>query len=101
LGLAGLSAVSADSGIWLYGNRIKKILFGTDYPAFRAGEAIEALKKVQSFCIGTSLPPVTQTVIRGIIEHNSLALLGIDNGVRQAKKNAVATITIKQKGGRS
>jgi predicted TIM-barrel fold metal-dependent hydrolase len=55
-----------------------KILFGTDYPAFRAGEVVEALKKVQSFCTGTSLPPVPETVICGIIERNSLALLGID-----------------------
>ena len=54
-----------------------KILFGSDYPAFTAQETALALKTINDFARGTSLPTVSRKVINEIIERDSLALLGI------------------------
>jgi predicted TIM-barrel fold metal-dependent hydrolase len=56
---------------------VDKILLGSDYPAFTAGETVSALKHINDFARGTSLPSIPETVINEIIERDSLALLGI------------------------
>ena len=55
-----------------------KILLGSDYPAFTARQTVEALRNINQFARGTSLPTVPQRVIDEIIERDSLALLNID-----------------------
>lgn len=54
-----------------------KILLGSDYPAFTARQTVDALRKINDFARGTSLPTVPQRVIEEIIERDSLALLNI------------------------
>lgn len=54
-----------------------KILLGSDYPAFTARETVAALRKINDFARGTSLPVVPATLIEEIIERDSLALVGI------------------------
>lgn len=54
-----------------------KILLGSDYPAFTARQTVDALRKINDFARGTSLPTVPQNIIDEIIERDSLALLGI------------------------
>ena len=54
-----------------------KILFGTDYPAFRAGEMVAVLEKIRSYSRNTALPPIPEEVVGGIVERDSLSLLGL------------------------
>jgi hypothetical protein len=55
-----------------------KLLFGTDYPFAKSGESIEGLKNANQFTAGTSLPRVSQETIDGILNRDSLKLLGIN-----------------------
>jgi len=55
----------------------EKVLFGSDYPAYTAAETAAALRKINDLTQGTGLPTVAEKVIEGIIERDSLALLGL------------------------
>ena len=55
-----------------------RILFGTDYPFATAGQMLVALRTVNRVVEGTGFPPIPEAVIEGIIERDSLALLGVD-----------------------
>ncbi|MHC5001971.1 MAG: amidohydrolase family protein [Planctomycetota bacterium] len=55
-----------------------KLLFGSGFPRELPARAIEALYSVNTFSQGTQLPSIPRAYIRGIVERDSLACLGID-----------------------
>ncbi len=55
-----------------------KLLFGSDFPARDPKAAIEALYSLNQIVHGTNLPSVPREQLRGIVERNSLELLGIE-----------------------
>ena len=55
-----------------------RVLFGTDYPFSTVEQTMEALRSVNRVVEGTGFPPIADEVIEGIIERDSLALLGVD-----------------------
>ncbi|MBN2455934.1 MAG: amidohydrolase family protein [Sedimentisphaerales bacterium] len=56
-----------------------KLLFGSGFPSFTAGECIETLLGFNKLLSDTNLPTVPRGSIRSIIERNSLELLGISS----------------------
>ncbi len=54
-----------------------KLLFGTDFPFFTARQTIDGLRSVTGEAFGPGMPVIDADVIEGIIERDSLALLGI------------------------
>lgn len=55
-----------------------KLLFGSDFPFKSATAAIEALYSINQFTLGTSLPTIPRQQLRGIVERDALALLGLE-----------------------
>ncbi len=56
---------------------IDKLLFGSDFPYTNATECIEALYSINQMAHGTNLPIVPREALRGIVERETLALLGL------------------------
>jgi len=56
---------------------IDKLLFGSDFPYTSATECIEALYSLNQIAHGTNLPVVPREALRGIVERDTLALLGL------------------------
>ncbi len=56
---------------------IDKLLFGSDFPYTVASECIEALYSINQIAQGTNLPVVPREALRGIVERDALALLGL------------------------
>ena len=56
---------------------IDKLLFGSDFPYTSATECIEALYSINQLAQGTNLPLVPREALRGIVERDTLALLGL------------------------
>lgn len=54
-----------------------KLLFGSDYPLWEPGPAIEALRRLGDQVKGTPLPKIPDEVIEGILERDVLDELGI------------------------
>jgi predicted TIM-barrel fold metal-dependent hydrolase len=54
-----------------------KLLFGSDFPYTSATECIEALYSLNQIAHGTNLPIVPREALRGIVERDALALLGL------------------------
>ncbi len=57
---------------------IDKLLFGSDFPYTSATEIIEALYSMNQIAQGTNLPVVPREALRGIVERDTLGLLGLD-----------------------
>lgn len=57
---------------------IDKLLFGSDFPYTSATECIESLYSINQFAQGTNLPVVPREALRGIVERDALALLGLE-----------------------
>jgi predicted TIM-barrel fold metal-dependent hydrolase len=57
---------------------IDKLLFGSDFPYTNATECIESLYSINQFAQGTNLPLVPREALRGIVERETLALLGLE-----------------------
>ena len=55
-----------------------KILFGSGFPFETPVKAIEALYSVNSYSHGTQLPAIPRALLRGIVERDALACLGIE-----------------------
>ncbi len=53
-----------------------KLLFGTDYPLASARATIDGLRKLVGNPFGTGMPVIVEEVIEGIIQRDSLELLG-------------------------
>ena len=54
-----------------------KLLFGSDFPYTNATECIEALYSLNQMAHGTNLPMVPREALRGIVERDTLTLLGL------------------------
>jgi predicted TIM-barrel fold metal-dependent hydrolase len=55
-----------------------KLLFGSDFPYTSASECIEALYSLNQIAQGTQLPVVPREALRGIVERDTLSLLGLE-----------------------
>ncbi|MDB5333095.1 MAG: putative hydrolase [Phycisphaerales bacterium] len=56
---------------------IDKLLFGSDFPYTSASDCIEALYSINQLAQGTNLPLVPREALRGIVERDTLGLLGL------------------------
>lgn len=56
---------------------IDKLLFGSDFPYTNATECIETLYSINQLAQGTNLPVVPREALRGIVERDTLGLLGL------------------------
>ena len=56
---------------------IDKLLFGSDFPYTSAADCIEALYSINQIAQGTNLPVVPREALRGIVERDTLNLLGL------------------------
>jgi len=56
---------------------IDKLLFGSDFPYTVATECIESLYSLNQIAHGTNLPLVPREALRGIVERDTLPLLGL------------------------
>ncbi|MCA9242536.1 MAG: amidohydrolase family protein [Phycisphaerales bacterium] len=54
-----------------------KLLFGSDFPYRSSAECIEALYSINQITLGTNMPAIPRAELRGIVERDALALLGI------------------------
>lgn len=66
-----------------------KLLFGSGFPTSTASRSIEALYSLNHLVHGTNLPTIPREALRGIVERDALALLGIA-APRGASTSAVA-----------
>jgi len=57
---------------------LHKLLFGSDFPFGTQEETMDGLRNVNSVVEGTGLPRIPDEDIEGIINRDSLALLGLD-----------------------
>jgi len=57
---------------------IDKLLFGSDYPYTRPSDCIESLFSINQLVQGTNLPVVPREELRGIVERDTLELLGLE-----------------------
>ena len=56
---------------------IDKLLFGSDFPYTNATDCIESLYSINQIAQGTNLPVVPRESLRGIVERDTLSLLGL------------------------
>lgn len=56
---------------------IEKLLFGSDFPYTLASDCIESLYSLNQMVQGTNLPVVPREQLRGIVERDTVSLLGI------------------------
>jgi predicted TIM-barrel fold metal-dependent hydrolase len=61
---------------------LEKLLFGSDFPIFSPAETAAGLRRVNEPVEGTRLPRVPLDQIERIIERDSLALLGLEQGAQ-------------------
>ena len=54
-----------------------KILFGTDYPFTTLEASLAGLRNINRVAAGTGMPRISEEVIEGIIQRDTLSLLGI------------------------
>lgn len=55
-----------------------KLFFGSGFPRHNPAKVIESLYSINSLTQGSPLPSIPRTQIRGIVERDSLACIGID-----------------------
>ena len=65
-----------------------KLLFGSGFPTSRASECMETLLGFNKLLGDTNLPTVPRGSIRGIIERDTLAVLGIKQQIAQNAANS-------------
>jgi len=58
--------------------QLDKLLFGTDFPVTTPRETMDALRNINYMLEGTKLPRIPEDAIEGIINRDSLKLLGIE-----------------------
>jgi predicted TIM-barrel fold metal-dependent hydrolase len=56
---------------------IDKLLFGSDFPYTSVHQCIESLYSINQIAQGTNLPLIPREALRGIVERDALALLGL------------------------
>lgn len=57
---------------------IEKLLFASDFPTHTVKQAVEALYNLNKITLDSVLPAVPREYLRGIVERNSLELLGLE-----------------------
>ena len=60
---------------------IEKLLFASDFPCHTVKSAVEALYNLNKITLNSVLPAVPRECLRGIVERNSLELLGLEQAV--------------------
>lgn len=60
---------------------LDRILFGSGFPFVTPESAIEAIYSINGFSQGTTLPSIPRSLLRMIVERDSLALLGVDHEI--------------------
>lgn len=73
-----------------------KLLFGSGFPQSTAAECIEALYSINHLCQGTNLPTIPREQLRGIVERDSLSLLGIPRPTPQPDLQSAPATTNDQ-----
>ncbi len=68
-----------------------KLLFGTDWPFSTVAEMVEALRRVNRFTKGTSLPRVPDEVVGGIVTRPTLDLLELGSPRGRAPQRGGST----------
>jgi predicted TIM-barrel fold metal-dependent hydrolase len=63
-----------------------KLLFGSGFPSFNAGQCIETLLGFNMLLADTNLPTVPRGNIRNIIERDTLKLLGIEDKTAEVQE---------------
>lgn len=67
-----------------------KLLFGSGFPRETPAKTIETLYTINGFSHGTHLPSIPRSMIRSIIERDSMARLGIEASVQRMESAATA-----------
>lgn len=57
---------------------LSKLLFGSDFPRRSPAAAIETLYSINRFAQDSNLPTIPREQLRGVVERDALALLGIE-----------------------
>lgn len=57
---------------------IDKLLFGSDFPYANATDCIETLYSLNQMSQGTNLPVIPREALRGIVERDTVGLLGLE-----------------------
>jgi len=88
--IAGLSrhpwlSYNALMPVYEYGV-MEKLLFGSDFPHRSPAECIEALYSLNQISAGTNLTAIPRQKLRGIVERDALALLGIEQPLAPANR---------------
>jgi predicted TIM-barrel fold metal-dependent hydrolase len=65
-----------------------KLLFGSDFPYTSATTAIESLYRINQLVTGTNLPTVPRPMLAGIVERDTLGLLGMAPAAESAPAQA-------------
>jgi len=65
-----------------------KLLFGSGFPAASASHCIEDLFSINHMVHGTNLPTIPRDQLRGIVQRNALALLGIEGAEEETPSPA-------------
>ena len=58
---------------------IDKLLFGSDFPYMPPAAAIESIYRLNQLVTGTNLPTIPRPYLAGIVERDTLGLLGIES----------------------
>ena len=67
---------------------IDKLLFASGFPCQHVKSAVEALYNLNKLAVNTVLPAVPREMLRGIVERDSLALLGLPGSVETVGRTA-------------
>jgi predicted TIM-barrel fold metal-dependent hydrolase len=67
-----------------------KLMFGSGFPFENPAKAIEAIYSVNSYSHGTQMPSVPRSLLRNIVERDSLAALGIEHELSHSQRQPAA-----------
>lgn len=71
---------------------IDRLLFGSDFPYRSPASCIETLYSVNQVAQGTGLTTIPREQLRGIVERDALALIGIEAAASTRRAKAVSSI---------
>jgi predicted TIM-barrel fold metal-dependent hydrolase len=72
---------------------MRKLMFGSGFPNETPAKAIESLYSVNTLSHGTQLPAIPRSQIRGIVERDAIACLGLDTIIQPRDAAATANNT--------
>lgn len=74
----------------------ERVLFASGFPFDTASRAIEAIYSVNSMVAGSALPPIPRSVLRGIIERDSISQLGLGSAPPQGDRSIVRMLAAQE-----